>query len=448
MTLRHALPSLALCALGSLAGSCLAVTDGPDQPPKKLEGIEANGRIPKVELPAAIPNPERWRYKPEGRILDGDVFERFLTSTFFAPLLFFSSDVGTGAGFALTDIDFRNQRRREFLNSTFSYTTEGQQQYTLLWRRWLDHIDLESGGVAQEERSFVQAFAGYRKTLTRRFFGLGADSRESDETSFTDEVSAVELRADKSLPRAGSDWVVGGGLRLEHRNLSTGFASGVGDTASDFPLLFDSGDDLDSLWLDANIRYDTRDSQNNPYRGEVLQAWVAGTPWMTDGSRGWGYGLRGSWILPLPSLLHAGGDAFEENPPTDRLAFGGAIEDTTGDLPFWALPTLGGDDRLRGYIAGRFVDRSAWFAAAEYRFVVVPRGFAINDRLRLERVGMALFYELGSVAPDLDALGSSAVKTSYGVSGRFNLERAATFRADLGFAPDSTNLTISFGLSF
>lgn len=413
-----------------------------------LPGIEANGRIPKVDLPEDVPQPERWRYKPEGRISDGNVFERFLTSTFIAPLFFFSSDVGTGAGFALTDIDFRNQRRREFANTTFTYTSEGQQQATILWRRWLDQRDLESGGVLQEERSFVQAFGGYTKTLTRRFFGLGADTQEDDETSYSEEVTAVELVLDQSIPEAAADWVFGAGLRLEHRNLSTGFVEGVDDTSTDFPELFDQGDDLDSIWLSANLRYDTRDSQSNPYRGQNLQAWVQGTPWMTGGRSGMLYGLTGSWIVPVPGLLHEGGDAFEENPPTDRVAFAFDVADSGGDLPFWALPSLGGNDRLRGYIAGRFVDNALWFAGAEYRIVLVPRGYAFNQRVRLERVGMALFYELGSVAPDLSSLGSADVKSSYGVSARINLERAATFRADFGFAPDSTNLAITFGLSF
>jgi hypothetical protein len=414
----------------------------------QLQGIDPDGRIPKVPLPADVPHPERWRYKPEGRISDGSILERFLTSTFIAPILFFSSDVGTGAGFALTDIDFRNQRRREFANTTFTYTTEGQQRYAFLWRRWLDHRDLTGGGVIQEERSFVQAFAGYRRTLTRRFFGIGPESRKSDESSFTDEVSEVEVELQQSVPAAGDDWVIGAGLRLEHRNLSTGFVGGVPRTSAAFPAEFADGDDLDSLWIDASLRYDSRDSQANPYRGGMLALWGLGTPLMTGGRSGVRYGVTGTYVHPVPNLLHGGGDAFEENPPTDVVAVTAALQDSGGELPFWALPSLGGDDRLRGYIANRFVDRASWFAGIEHRIVVVPRGFALNERVRVERLGLALFYELGSVAPDLSSLGGADVKHSWGLSGRLNLERAATFRLDLGFAEDSSNFTLTYGLSF
>jgi len=443
-----ALRPLAWTAAFLVLAACQSTSPLDEGHESALEGIDANGRIPKAELPADLEHPDRWRYKPEGRISDGNVFERFLTSTFFAPIFFFAGDVGTGAGFALTDIDFRNQRRQEFANTTFTYTTEGQQQYTFLWRRWLDQRDLDQGGVIQEERSYLQAFGGYRRTLTRRFFGLGPDTREEDETSFTDEVTALELRLQRSLPRAGSDFVAHVGARAEHRNLSNGFVEDAGDTAEEFPELFEAGDSLDSLWLSGGLRYDARDSQTNPYRGGAIGLGVSGTPWMTDGRSGWVYDLFGRWIVPLPGLVHEGGDPGEENPPTDRLALAFDLRDSSGDLPFWALPSLGGSNRLRGYIAGRWVDAASWFAGAEWRIVLVPRGFAFDQRVRVERLGMALFYELGTVAEDLSALHDADVKSSYGAGLRFNLERAATFRADLGFAEDSSNLAITFGLSF
>ena len=78
-------------------------------------GMDRDGRIPKVDKAAYVRRPERWRYVPEGRIKPGNFLERFLVSSFVVPLIFSNSDVGTGFGLALTDIDFRKQRRREFL---------------------------------------------------------------------------------------------------------------------------------------------------------------------------------------------------------------------------------------------------------------------------------------------------------------------------------------------
>src|SRR5437763_4559332 len=120
--------------------------------------MERSRRIAKVPLPEVVPIAERWRYLPEGRIMPGNIFQRFLVSSFIAPQFFFEQDIGAGGGIALTDIDFRTQRRQEFLGAFLSYTTEGQQKYRAIWRRWLHHRDLPTGGVIVEERSRIDAF--------------------------------------------------------------------------------------------------------------------------------------------------------------------------------------------------------------------------------------------------------------------------------------------------
>ncbi len=51
-----------------------------------LEGTEKNGRIPKSKRPDDLPHPNRWRYVPEGRLMDGNIFDRFLVSSFISLL--------------------------------------------------------------------------------------------------------------------------------------------------------------------------------------------------------------------------------------------------------------------------------------------------------------------------------------------------------------------------
>ena len=52
-----------------------------------FDGIDENGRIPRVQLPEDIEHPERWRYIPEGRIKPGNVCQRLLVSSFIAPFI-------------------------------------------------------------------------------------------------------------------------------------------------------------------------------------------------------------------------------------------------------------------------------------------------------------------------------------------------------------------------
>ena len=413
-----------------------------------LAGMDADGRIPRPEMPANLPNPHRWRYIPEGRIKPGNVFQRLLVSSFVVPLVFIESDVGAGGGIALTDIDFRQQRRREFAGLFLTYTTKGQQAYQFAWRRWLHHREHPDGGVLQEERSFLRAGGGYSKSLTRRFFGLGPNTEEQDESSFSDEVTAFYVGLQRALPRPGDDWILGLGVRGENHHLSNGEVKGEPSTEDLYPQLFDAAQDARLGWLEAGLAWDSRDSQRNPYRGTRIALQAEGAVLQRGGDTGGRFRLEASHIVPVPGLLHDGGDPDEEHPPTDSLALGVFSQAVAGDLPFFSLPSLGGDKSLRGFVAGRWRDRASWFAAAEYRFWFLPRGFRITDSIRVERLGLAPFYEIGAVASKWPRIFSTRIQQSYGVSFRVSLERAAPFRVDVGFSDEGMQVNAAFGLSF
>ena len=142
----------------SLLLACIALVPAADEPapmdqaspPEPFDpflGMDRNGRIPKVDFPADIEHPERWRYVPEGRIKPGSMLERFWVTSFIAPILYYEEDIGLGGGVAVTDIDFRQQRRREFAGIFLSTSTEGQKQYKIIWQRWLNHRNLLNGGI-------------------------------------------------------------------------------------------------------------------------------------------------------------------------------------------------------------------------------------------------------------------------------------------------------------
>jgi Omp85 superfamily domain len=416
--------------------------------PDPFDGMDRNGRIPKVQLPAHIKHPERWRYFPEGRLVKGSMLDRFLISSFFSPILFREKDVGTGGGVAITDVDFRNQRRQEFANIHVTSSSEGQQTFRVNWRRWTNHIELPDGGVAQDERSFVHFNGGYTKSLTSRFFGLGPNRKKSAESSYTRERSAVELFYQFTEPDPADNLILHIGAELEHNNLSSGQVKSVANTRTAYASAFNSGEDRDIFWVDLRARYDTRDSIHNAYSGWYAGGSARTALLQTGGDVGAIFSGYASKIFAVPPLFHEGGDDEEENPPTDTLAIGATTSVTSGKIPFYSLPSLGGSRTLRGYINNRWTDRAAWHASAEYRFWFIPRGVALTDWVRIERVGAALFYELGNVGPSFDALFDDKAKYSYGVSLRFSLERTALFRVDYGISNEDNNLSIAYGLTF
>jgi hypothetical protein len=424
-------------------------TDPPQTRPRfdPWAGIDRDGRIPAAEIPPDLPNPQRWRYIPEGRLKPGNVLQRFGISSFVAPFLFHSEDIGWGGGLAIVDIDFRAQRRREFAGIFGSYSEEGQQSYSILWRRWLHHIELPKGGVLQEERSFLTGFAGYSNTLTRRFYGFGADTSDYDETRYSDERVAVWGTLQRAWPEPGDDLVLSAGLRGEFHNLGSGVGAPP-ETSVQFPLLFAEAEDRNLGFLEAGVSWDTRDSQMNAYGGWQLAANVRAGLLQTDWRVGALFGLSARRVFAVPGIFHSGGDADEANPPTDTIVLGLQSEISAGDLPFFSRPALGGDNDLRGYPGGRFRDDASWLAAGEYRFWVLSRGFPIWGPIRVERAGLAAFYEIGSVAEDPAAFFQARVRQSYGFGLRATIERAAPFRIDFGFAPGGQmNVIARFGLA-
>ena len=427
-----------------------ATPEGPPEDFDPYAGIEEDGRIPAIARPDDLPNPENWRYIPEGRLKPGNVFERFLVSSVIAPFVFHDSDVGTGFGVTAVDIDFREQRRREFGGVWLSYTTEGQQNYSFFWRRWLHHIEVPTGGVLQEERSFIRASGGYTRTLTRRFFGIGPGTDEDQETSYRDETVYAELGFERAFPEPGGPIVVGAGLLGEVHSLGPGHVGGELDTKQVHPFLFDDADNTELGWALAEVRYDTRDSQRNPYRGFAVGAEVAAALAQTHGDVGSIFGLFGTKIVPVPPIFHDGGDPDEEHPPTDVVALGLRANLASGNLPFFSLPTLGGANSHRGFIAGRFRDRGSWIGSVEHRFWFLPRGFDVpfTEAIRIERVGAAAFYEIGNVFRNESELFTSRVRHSVGVGLRVSLERSAPFRLDVGFSEDGVSVNARFGLSF
>jgi hypothetical protein len=439
------LASFGICAAG------LGAQDGPSRIHNPLHGMDPDGRIERPDPPAEVVNPERWRYLPEARLQPGSVLERFLVTSFITPIIFREADIGVGGGVALTDVNFRDQRGREFANMLATYSEEGQQAFRINWARWSEHIDTGKQGVWREERGRIYGRAGYEKTLTRRYFGRGSRTSEFDETSYTEELATIGTGVRWSLPNAGDDWLLRTDVQLESHNLASGRVSSVPSSNSiEVPEIreeFLDADGRDQLWISANLAWDTRDSLHQPYQGSRIG--VGASNAISSGSEtGSLLSVDAQHVVQLSPVFHSGGTGREENPPTDVLVFSGYVQETVGYLPFFSLPNLGGSNTLRGYIDNRFTDRSAWHATAEYRVGIVPRGVAFTKMVRIERISLGFFYECGTVAAGVEKLSDGAYLDSYGLGLRFGFQREAIFRLDFGFCDEGSNFSLAFGHSF
>ena len=122
-----------------------------------------------------------------------------------------------------------------------------------------------------------------------------------------------------------------------------------------------------------------------------------------------------------------------------RVLVGRALVSTTdaaagGYIPYYLLPSLGGNLTLRGFRADRFRGPHALLLQGEYRFEVWS-GF-----------DAALFADAGKVALRREDLNFSGLEHDYGIGFRFNTDQGVIARVDVAFgSSDGTHLHIVFG---
>jgi outer membrane protein assembly factor BamA len=106
-----------------------------------------------------------------------------------------------------------------------------------------------------------------------------------------------------------------------------------------------------------------------------------------------------------------------------------------GEIPFYKLPALGGQNRMRGYFEGRYRDKAYTMLQLEYR------------QYFWWKFGFAVFAGAGDVASDITKFQLKELKYSYGLGLRFlfNKEEKVNLRMDIGFGNDG-NSGIYFGL--
>ncbi len=427
----------------------------PDAAPLKpaTGGMEQDGRIPLGVRPDNLTNPDRWRYVPENRLLGGPPWQRLFVSAFPIPLVSFDEATGAGLGVGFVDIEPADNRRTWALGGFALRTSGGLETYRgfVSWR--LAHSEVP-GGVIYEERSNLTVAAGYERNPVRRFFGIGADTAASDETSYTDEVGDVSALWRRGLPAPDGDVTTSLTARFSHRNLAEGIQSGVPSTDTLYPELTTAADGIDALWVGGGVRWDVRDSEASPYRGGTVALDVAASPVATDERTGGIATFSGVFVQAIPAPFHdsGAGDLVtrgrEENPPTDTLAFGAQVNAAWGDLPYPDLPSLGGKETLRGYLADRFTDQASWHASAEWRLWVLPRGVRVSDNVYIQRLGLAPFVDVGSVAESLADLPDATIRHSVGLGLRMMWERDLLFRLDIARSPDQVGVNFDFGYSF
>lgn len=126
------------------------------------------------------------------------------------------------------------------------------------------------------------------------------------------------------------------------------------------------------------LEVDFRSSKGLRQKGPHFELYAGGNPGVWD----WSYAHIGGELSHTIEL-------FKE---TRLLHLRGSYEGVEGDAPFSTLPQLGGSNRLRGYVEGRYRDQHSALTSVEYIYPIH------------KNVSGSLFVDAGYVAREIDEL--------------------------------------------
>lgn len=126
--------------------------------------------------------------------------------------------------------------------------------------------------------------------------------------------------------------------------------------------------------------------------------------------------------------------AYQALSPKQVLAYNVYACMTGGRAPFFGQCIFGTDSELRGYVAGRYIDRDMAAAQMEYR-LSMPK-----------RLGVVLFAGVGEVGPAFGEFNYSNQLPSIGVGPRFQLSTKYHVNLRADFAQGKNERTFSMGL--
>lgn len=339
-------------------------------------------------------------------------------SFFGTPFLTYAPETHFRLGAALiasAHLDSKSvpQRRASTFSSTLSLTQ--LKQYSITGRADLFFNNLRSrlsGRIAYER-------------MPNRFYGYGAYTTQADEVWYYPDYLRTELMYLHRVTETVEGQGISIGARVEYSNTSMYGELPKAPTNQPEPTGWRGGV---CAGLGVVATLDTRDNPYYPTCNEYVE-------------------FRNMQYLPI-----AGGTFQYNRTYIDaRKYFGVNVgsytpvlcaqilwDNTVGNAPFYDMPTYGGADKVRGVLAGRYVDKSSITAQLELRSQL----FWV--------VGAAAFIGIGDVAPTFKqhSLSNSMIAGGAGLRAYLNAKGGVIGRIDVGFSEWGTGVYVSFAEAF
>jgi hypothetical protein len=270
----------------------------------------------------------------------------------------------------------------------------------------------------------LETWASHRDYPQENFFGLGPDSHRDDRSDYAIRTNHFGGRAGvRPVPQL----LVGAGLEYLQPRLGSGQNDRFPDVADAFTSSEAPGLDAqaDFLRSDAFIEVDYREPQNAKKGG-----------WYRIDFSHYDDRTLGQFTFNRidADLRQFIGFLAGRRVIAARLFVSTSDTSAGQTMPFYFMPTLGGNDTLRGFREYRFRGPHAILAQGEYRWEI------------WSGLDGALFYDAGKVADRREDLDFQDLETDYGIGFRFNTNNGIILRVDAAFGSrDGSHLYIVFG---
>ncbi|HUP01167.1 MAG TPA: BamA/TamA family outer membrane protein [Gemmatimonadota bacterium] len=281
-------------------------------------------------------------------------------------------------------------------------------------------------------RPYARLTGFYDRDTRNRFFGLGPESDQGDESDYS--LEQFGARAEIGVPPRFGVWG-NAGARYEKSFVFEGEKDDEEDTIDEFPAVAGVLDPQQELWGPyANVVLDLTDATGHPTAGVKVKGRGALYRSVDDQDFNWlAYGAEVQGHLPLGSRWHilsalVGFDTAEP-------------EDDEDVIPFVYLPSLGGSTHLRGHESWRFVDRTAGYGTVEYRYRIWQE--STPDLDRASAFETAIFYDVGGVGEELGDIDLTD-EDSYGAEIRVYIARKHLIRVGIARSDEGTRLNFRF----
>lgn len=274
----------------------------------------------------------------------------------------------------------------------------------------------------------VGASAKYQNFTEINYFGIGPNSDQDTQTNY--QLRSIDVVGSATVRPTDRLSIGGRAGYLRGLNVKPGLSS-------IHPATHDLFDETTAPGLTVQPRYehadifveaDSRDIPGYPTSGGFYRIGLAAFHDL-DGS-GQSFRRIDADATQYVPLFHGNGVVALRG----RVAL--SQTGAGNEVPFYLMPTLGGDHTLRGYSNYRFRDRNAALASVEYRWPV----FRMMDA--------ALFVDAGSVAPTARGLWRERVERDYGFGVRLHGDTKSFASIDVSKGREGKRIALSLTASF